>query len=170
MEIVGIVGFTNIFREPIMKLLVLPTFSMIFQAMALAHEVSRYSWKVLELLVLPTFSVSQSRKLSVLPTVSMIFQTMAPAHEVSQKSWKLLELLVLPTFSVSHSWKGMVLPTISMIPSVFAFGGSPKKLLVFIMLTSAASHDPTGAHDVRPTFAMNTSYVLMRCVFAKWAG
>ena len=64
----------------------------------------------------------------------------------------------------------MVLPTISMLPSAFAFGGSPKKLLMFIMLTSAASNDPTGAHDVRPTFAMNTSYVLTRCVFAKWAG
>ena len=41
---------------------------------------------------------------------------------------------------------------------------------MFIMLNRAASNDPTGAHDVRPTFAMNTSYVLMRCVFAKWAG
>ena len=58
----------------------------------------------------------------------------------------------------------MVLPTISMIPTVFAFGGRPKKLLMFIMLTHAASNDPTGAHDVRPTFAMNTSYVLTRCV------
>ena len=41
---------------------------------------------------------------------------------------------------------------------------------MFIMLDRAASNDPTGAHDVRPTFAMNTSYVLMRCVFAIWAG
>ena len=48
--------------------------------------------------------------------------------------------------------------------------GSAKKLLMFIMLTCAASNDPTGAHDVRPTFAMNTSYVLTRSVFAKWAG
>ena len=35
----------------------------------------------------------------------------------------------------------------------FAFGGSPKKLLMF-----------TGALDPRPKFAMNTSDVLMRCV------
>ena len=56
----------------------------------------------------------------------------------------------------------MVLPTISMLPHVFAFGGSPKKLPMFIMLTRAASNDPNGAHDVRPTFARNTSYVLTR--------
>ena len=72
---------------------------------------------------------------------------------------------------VNQSWKLLVLPTISMIPSVFAFGGSPKKLLMFIvMLTRAASNDPAGAHDARPKSAMNTSYVLMRCVFATWAG
>ena len=54
-----------------------------------------------------------------------------------------------------------------MIPSVFAFGGNPKKLLTFIMLTRAASNNPTGAHDARPKSAMNTAYVLM---FATWAG
>ena len=41
---------------------------------------------------------------------------------------------------------------------------------MFVMLTPAASNDPTGAHDAHPKFAMNRSYVLMRCVFAKWAG
>ena len=51
MESVGIVGFTNIFRVPITELLVLPTISMIFQTMALAHDVSRKSRKLSELLV-----------------------------------------------------------------------------------------------------------------------
>ena len=202
MEIVGIVGFANIFRTQswkllvlptfptismivqtmalshevsrnswkLLKLLVLPTISMIFQTMALAHEVPRNSWKLLELLVLPTFSVRQSWKLLVLPTISMIFQTMALAHEICRNSRKLLELLVLPTFSVTQSWKLLVLPTFPTIPSVLAFGGSPKKLQMFVMLTPAASNDPTGAHDAHPKFAMNRSYVLMRCVFAKWAG
>ena len=92
---------------------------------------------------------------------------MALTHEVSRNSWKLLELLVLPTFSVNQSWKLLVLPTLSMIPIVFAFGGNPKKLLMFIVLTRAASNNPTGAHDARPKSAMNTAYVLM---FATWAG
>ena len=124
MEIVGIVGFINIFRELIMENV---GFINNF------HE----------------------------------FETMALTHEVSRNSWKLLELLVLPTFSVNQSWKLLVLPTISMIPIVFAFGGNPKKLLMFIMLTRAASNNPTGAHDSRPKSAMNTAYVLM---FATWAG
>ena len=64
----------------------------------------------------------------------------------------------------------MVLPPIPLIPSDFPFGGSPQKLLMFKMLTRAASNDPTGAHDARPKSAMNTSYVLMRRVFATWAG
>ena len=55
-SIVGIVGFTNIFREPITEIVgFIPTISMIFQTSTLVHEISRYSWKLLELLVLPTF-------------------------------------------------------------------------------------------------------------------
>ena len=92
---------------------------------------------------------------------------MALTHEVSRNSLKLLELLVLPTFSVNQSWKLLVLPTLSMIPRVFAFGGNPKKLLMFIMRARAASNNPTGAHDARPKSAMSTASVLM---FATWAG
>ena len=46
----------------------------------------------------------------------------------------------------------------------FCFWGEPKETANVLMLTRAASNDPTGAHDAHP------KYVLMRCAFAKWAG
>ena len=108
-----------------------PTISVIFRTMALAHRVSRKSWK---LLVLPTFSVRQSWKMLVLPTfptISVIVRTMALAHGVSRKLWKLL---VLPTFSVRQSWKMLVLPTfptISMIVRTMALAHGVEKTIMF---------------------------------------
>ena len=125
MEIVGIVGFTNIFRTQSWKLLVLPTFSMISHRQIMENvgftnisnnfhdcpnygSVSRGFSKFMEIVGIVGFAnifLTQSWKMLVLPTfptISMIVQTMALSHEVSRNSWKLL---VLPTFSVRQSWK-----------------------------------------------------------------
>ena len=127
MEIVGIVGFTNIFREPIMEIV---GFTNNFHDCPNYGSVSRGFSKFKEIVGIVGFT--------------NIFRD--PIMEI------------VGFTNISNNSK------------CFGFWGSPKKLQMFIMLTPAASNDPTGAHDARPKFAMNRSYVPMRCVFAKWAG
>ena len=127
MEIVGIVGFTNISREPIMEIV---GFTNMF------HDFPDYG--------------SGSRGFS-----------------------EFMEIVGIVGFT--NIFREPIMEIVGFTNNFhdtecFCSWGSPQKLLMLIMLSRAASNDPTGAHDARPKFEMSTSYVLMRFVFAKWAG
>ena len=154
MEIVEIVGFTNNFHD-------FPNYG----------SGSRSSSKFMEIVGIVGFTNIFRAPIMEIVGFTNNFHDFPNYGSGSRDLSKFKEIVGIVGLTNIFRYPIMEIVGFTNISKCFvAFGGSPKKLQMFVMLTPAASNDPTGAHDAHPKFAMNRSYVLMRCVFAKWAG